>query len=155
MEEVNKYVLKLDLRKFYQSIDTEQLRALRDDIANELKERAREARKNLPPSKPEYRYWSGKIVRRTGDVFSRYRFAVEPCDIKQLPECVRDRADKLFFSLMSGAFKKDSCPKIGDVVVLRYRELKHTAVTTCFGTSRITNLKAIVSDIFGNQVRVI
>jgi hypothetical protein len=155
MEKVKPYVVKLDLRKFYQSIDTEQLRALRDDIAEELKTRAREARKNQSPSKPEYRYWSGKIVRRTGDVFSRYRFAVEPCDIEQLPECVRDRADKLFFSLMSGSFKKDTCPKIGEIVVLRFRLLKHTSVTTCFGTSRITNLKTIVSDIFGNQERVL
>ena len=39
--------MKVDLRKFYGSIPTEQLRALRDDIAEELKERAREARISL------------------------------------------------------------------------------------------------------------
>lgn len=140
MEKVKTYHIKLDLRKFYQSITTEELRALREDIAEELKARAREARKNLPPSKPEYRYWFGKIVRRTGDVFSRYRFAVEPCDIEQLPECVRDRADKLFFSLMSGAFKKDTCPKIGDVVILKYRVCKHKSDSSNFRQSKITDI---------------
>ena len=63
--------MKVDLRKFYGSIPTEQLRALRDDIVEELKERAREARKNAVRPKPEFRYWTGKIARRTGDAFCR------------------------------------------------------------------------------------
>lgn len=137
MEEVKDYVLKVDLRKFYQSIDTEQLRALRDDISEELKARAREARKNAVRPKPEFRYWTGKITRRTGDVFSRYRFSVEPTDVKQLPEVVRENAATKFFSLMSGAFKKDTCPKIGEAVILKYRVLKKSSTMIDFLSSRI------------------
>lgn len=137
MREPKKQAPKLNLIKFYESIGTEELRAMRDDITEELKARAREARKNRPPQKPEYRFWNGKITRRIGGVFSRYRFAVTPSDIDQLPECVRDKADKLYYSLMSGEFKKDICPKIGDDVILRFRVLKRTNIAICFSNSRI------------------
>lgn len=137
MEEVKKYILKLNLRKFYQSIGSEELRALRDDITEVLKERAREARRNAQRPKPEFRYWNGRITRRTGDVFSRYRFSVEPCDIEQLPESVRENASTKFFPILSGAFKKDTCPKIGDAVVLKYRVLRKATDFQNFNSSRI------------------
>lgn len=137
MGETKKYTPKLNLLKFYESIGTEELRAMRDDITEELKARAREARRNRPPQKPEYRFWQGKITRQIGGVFSRYRFAVIPSDAEQLPECVRDRADKLYYSLMSGEFRKDTCPKVGDDVILRFRVLKRTNIAICFSNSRI------------------
>lgn len=129
--------MKVDLRKFYGSIPTEQLRALRDDIVEELKERAREARKNAVRPKPEFRYWTGKIARRTGDAFCRYRFSVEPTDIDQLPDVVRENVSTKFFSLLSGAFKKDTCPKIGEAVILKYRVLKNSNTQKDFFSSRI------------------
>lgn len=140
MEEVKDCYIKIDPRVFLPGISTEALRILREEVVAELRKRAKEAKKNLPPPKPEYRFWTGKIMRRSGDVFSRYRFRLEPSNPEELPEEVREKAVLMQFPLLSGSFKKDTCPKIGDVVVLKYRVLKRTAIGTCFHQSRIISL---------------
>lgn len=141
MEEVKKeYHVKVDLKKFFGPISTEDLRSMRDAITEVLKARAKEARKNRPPSKPEFHYWTGKIVRRTGDAFCRYRFRLELCCPEEVPEELRDKAELIYFPLLSGSFKKDTCPKIGDVVRLKYRVLKRCAASINFSRSKIVGL---------------
>lgn len=140
MDKEKEYVLKIDVRKFFQSLSTEELRTVRDGIKEELKKRDHARRKNMKPPKPEYCVWTGKIVRRIGDVFGRYRFRVEPSNPDELPEAVMEKVGITFFSLQSGAFKKDTCPKIGDVVQVRYRIFKRTSIFTSFSQGKIIGL---------------
>ncbi len=140
MEEAKDYHLKIDLKEFFESVSTENLRFMREAMSNVLKERAKMLKKDMPPAKPEYRFWTGKIVRRTGDVFSRYRFRVSLCNPDELPKELVERATVTFFPLLSGNFRKDTCPKIGDVVQLKYRVLKRTPEAFTFGKSKIIGL---------------
>lgn len=132
---MDRYEPKLDIRKLYQSIGTEELRALRDDITQELK--ARNASRDYSQSKPVYRYWRGKVVRRRGNALCRYSFCLEPVGEDDLPQEVLPLVFSTYFRLMSGSFKKATCPMIGDVVMLKYRVLKNASLDTCYRRSRI------------------
>lgn len=136
MEE-SKYCLKVDLRKFFESIDTEELRSLRDKVVEEVKNREREERKNMPPARPEYRYWKGKVIRRRGNALSRYGYLLEPVEVNDVPQDVINQFKETYFTMLGGKFKKATCPKIGDEVVLKYRLLKNSPIGTSFRRSRI------------------
>ena len=134
-EKMEDYIVKLDIRKFYKSIGTEELRALRDDITQELK--TRNATRDYSQQKPMYRYWKGSIIKRRGNALCRYSFCLEPVDADKLPQEVLPMVTTIFFRLLSGAFRKDTCPKIGDVVLLKYRDLKNSPASESFRRSRI------------------
>ena len=131
------FTVKFDINQLFPFITTNDLRRLRDTIAEEVKNREREERKNMPPVKPEYRYWQGKVVRRRGNALSRYSFLLEPTDVKDVPQDIIDRHREYYFTPLGGAFKKATCPKIGDVVMLKYRVLKSAPLDTCYRKSRI------------------
>jgi len=139
MEE-SKYCLKMDLRKFFESIDTEELRSLRDEVVEELRRRAKEARKNAPPFKPEYSYWTGTVTRRIGNALCRYRYHVDPLNMEEVPEELRKVLASTYFTLMSGVFRKNTCPKVGDRVILKYRVCKQKEAIANFRRSRITDI---------------
>lgn len=140
MEEVKDYHLKIDLKKFFESVSTENLRFMRDAMSNVLKERAKMLRKDMPPAKPEYRFWIGKVTRRIGNALCRYRYYVEPLNMEDVPEELRKVVASTYFTLMSGVFRKNTCPKLGDVVILKYRVCKHKSDSSNFRQSRITDI---------------
>lgn len=137
--ENDKYILKIDIRKFFESISTEELREIRDEAKAILKERAKDARRNTPRPKPEYQYWTGRVKRRIGSALCHYKYIVEPENRDGLP-IEADEEMATYFQLASGSFKKSSCPKVGDKVVCKYRVIKRLNSRACFFRSRVISL---------------
>ncbi len=140
MEEVKDYYIKVDLRAILPGISLEALNVLRDEVAEELRKRAREARKGQPSAKPEYRFWTGTITRRIGNALCRYRYHVEPFHLEDVPEELRGVIANTYFTHMPGSFKKATCPKVGDKVTLKYRACKSKSVSSNFRQSRIIGI---------------
>lgn len=139
-KEVKDCYIQVDPRQFLPGISTEALRVLRDEVVEELRKRAKEARKNTPPSKPEYSFWTGKVTRRIGNALCRYRYHVEPLNPEEVPEELRKVVANTYFTLMSGVFRKNTCPKFGDMVILKYRVCKQKDASSNFRRSRITGI---------------
>ena len=131
------YILKIDIRQFFQSVKTDELRTIRDQIVEEVKRRDREERKNMPPVKPEYKFWSGKVVRRRGNALSRYSFLIEPSKDIDIPKDIIGNLKDTYFTMLGGVFKKATCPKVGDTVMLKYRVLKYKPLESSLRRSRI------------------
>lgn len=86
-----------------------------DELREELKRRAKEARQNTIREKPKYIEVEGVVtnIRNIYKSFIWAEFNIKIND-ERVPECYRDYR----YRVKQGNFKKDNLPKIGDTVIV-------------------------------------
>lgn len=99
-----------------------------EELREELKRRAAERRANIP-MEIKYVEFEATIKRVENTQTDRGKVKYKPlCFWKyQVTDCSIDIAnqyDWFSYYMKQGAFKRDSCPQIGDRVKLRYRRTK-------------------------------
>ena len=94
------------------------------ELLDELRRRAKEAPRQ--PIVPEYEYVTGKVISiiNSDKGFTRWRYVVEISDEDVKKHSCFNSMPKWRFELYSGKFKKDTAPKVGDIVRIRCRITK-------------------------------
>lgn len=95
-----------------------------EELREELKRRAKEARLNAKRSEPEYKEFTGVIEyidQRHRGIYS-YLFDITSSVVNG--ERTNDYIYNSGFKLKQGLFQKNTIPQVGDVVLLRYKRTK-------------------------------
>lgn len=95
-----------------------------EELREELKRRAKEARLNAKRPEPEYKEFTGVI--KSIDQWHRgiysYLFCITSAVVNG--ERTNDYRYNTDFKLKQGLFHKNTIPQVGDVVLLRYKRTK-------------------------------
>lgn len=95
-----------------------------EELREELKRRAKEARLNAKRSEPEYKEFTGVIEyidQRHRGIYS-YLFYIRSAIVNGV--LTKDYRYNTDFKLKQGLFHKNTIPQVGDVVLLRYKRTK-------------------------------
>ena len=92
-----------------------------EELREELKRRAKEARINAGRKKPEYIEITGVVTKITNNRKS-FMYGQYSLDIKD--DRVDNRDKIATYTLKAGKFKKDNYPQIGDTVLIKQRLTK-------------------------------
>lgn len=92
-----------------------------EELREELKRRAKEARINAGRKKPEYIEIVGVVTKITNNRKS-FMYGQYSLDIKD--DRVRDCDKYTTYTLKAGKFKKDNYPQVGDIVLIKQRLTK-------------------------------
>lgn len=92
-----------------------------EELREELKRRAKEARINAGRKKPEYIEIIGVVTKITNNRKS-FMYGQYTLEIKD--DRVRDCDKYTTYTLKTGKFKKDNYPQVGDTVLIKQRLTK-------------------------------
>lgn len=95
-----------------------------EELREELKRRAKEARLNAKRSEPEYKEFTGviKSIDQWHCSIYSYLFCITSAVVNG--ERTNDYRYNTDFKLKQGLFHKNTIPQVGDVVLLRYKRTK-------------------------------
>lgn len=92
-----------------------------EELREELKRRAKEARVNAGRKKPEYIAIVGVVTKITNN---RKSFMYGQYSVNTKDNRIDDRDKIATYTLKAGKFKKDNYPQVGDVVLIKQRLTK-------------------------------
>ena len=92
-----------------------------EELREELRRRAKEARINAGKKKPEYIEIIGVVTKITNN---RRSFMYNQYTLDINDDRVKDYNRYATFTLKTGKFKKDNYPQIGDTVIIKQRLTK-------------------------------
>lgn len=95
-----------------------------EELREELKRRAKEARLNAKRSEPEYKEFTGVIKHIDQWHHGIYSYLFDITSSVVNGERTNDYIYNSGFKLKQGLFQKNTIPQVGDVVLLRYKRTK-------------------------------